>query len=142
MISAPSRIARSVCAAASRFQESISTTFLPDARSCARYAASCSSPLRRIRSACGLSTCGCSRTPRATSSSSAVKCSHSRKLFRAEGERRTLQNRMEWLPNLRRQQLEKRTRRDDPQIGQLELEQVVVAADEYRSAGGTRERDE
>ena len=29
--------------------------------------------------------------------------------------------------NLRRQALEERARRDDPQIGQLELEQIVVA---------------
>src|SRR5437764_1359666 len=59
-----------------------STTPLPARRSAARYAASCSSPLRRIRSACGLSPTGRG----VSASSSATRCSHSRRLFSSEGE--------------------------------------------------------
>ena len=66
----------------------ISVTDLPSARSCARYAASCSRPLRNTSSACSFSAAGLASSPRATWSPSVVRCSHARYPVTSEGERR------------------------------------------------------
>src|SRR6476646_2250953 len=92
MTPAPASIASSVArAAASRSQSfGIVVTSRPSATSRARYAASCSSPLRFTRSAWGFSSASGGMSPRASASSSCVRCSHSRYAFRSDGEKRML----------------------------------------------------
>ena len=78
MTSAPARIASTVrAAAASKSQRSsiaISTTSRPSARNCSRKLSSCSSPLSCRSFAPSSATRGRSRSPRATSRASVVRC--------------------------------------------------------------------